>query len=62
MNTVPLKGLALFLVLAGIFLTFAGTLTALVTGDRRLMLMTATGCFLQIAGWRCHRRQAGGAA
>lgn len=60
MNPTVVKGLALFLVLAGVFLALAGAVGALVTRDQRLLFLATAGFVIQFLGWRRAFR-AGGA-
>lgn len=62
MTATPSKSLALALLVLGIILTLAGTLATLAAGQRRLFLLFAAGCALQLAAWYRHGRRAGGAA
>lgn len=56
------KGLALFLVVVGVVLAFAGALAVMATGERKLFAVFAAGCVLQVVGWYRQGSRFGGAA
>jgi hypothetical protein len=55
------QGFALFLVFTGVAIAVAGSVAALVTGNRPLMGIAAVGFALQFAGWVLNGRRNGGA-
>ncbi|MEW2157031.1 hypothetical protein AB0950_17280 [Streptomyces sp. NPDC007189] len=62
MTTPPPKGWTLALVLVGVVIALTGSIAALVTGERSLMGIAATGFAAQVIGWAVHGRRNGGAA
>ncbi|MDC0765678.1 hypothetical protein [Streptomyces sp. HD] len=60
MNTPSPKGWALALVLVGVIIALTASTASLVSGDRSLMGIAATGFAVQFLGWVVNGRQNGG--